>query len=266
MINNYFGFSLSPFSRNVSHKNLFIWKEFDNVSKRLEYFLKERGIFLLTGLIGAGKTTALRRFAGTINPNTHRVIYINEMFGGKRDFYRTLLEKCEVSPLHAAGDARNLFRKYLQELYCIKQITPVFIFDEAQNLCGFILEEIRLLANVEFDTTSPALFIISGHSLLKQRIALRENEALNQRITIRFHFRGMDLEETCAYIKHCLTVANSTAAIFSDSVLAKIHQASNGVPRKINNICNSLLLQAALSEHKIIDDNLFDQTRGEWEE
>ena len=105
-----------------------------------------------------------------------------------------------------------------------------------------------------------------GASLLKQRIALRENEALNQRIVVRFHFRGMNLEETCAYIKHCLTVANSTAAIFTDSVLAKIYQTSNGVPRKINNICNSLLLQASITEQKIIDDNLFDQTRGEWEE
>ena len=90
-------------------------------------------------------------------------------------------------------------------------------------------------------------------------------QALSQRITLRFHLTGMTLEETCSYMRHCLEKAGSTHTIFTDSVLNKIHEASTGVIRKINTICNNLLLSAMTKNKKIIDDLVFDSSRGEWE-
>ncbi|MBN1216411.1 MAG: Flp pilus assembly complex ATPase component TadA [Candidatus Lokiarchaeota archaeon] len=265
MINNYFGFTKNPFLKHVNTKDIFNWGEFENISNRLSYFLKDKGIFLLTGLIGSGKTTAIKTFSESINPNSHRIVYIHDSFDSKRDFYRTLLEKLDVNPPFIGGDARNMLRKHLLEMYYIKKISPIIVFDEAQNLNGYILEEIRLLSNFDFESIFPALFILSGHNLLKQRLALNENEALNQRITLRFHLTGMTLEETCSYMKHCLEKAGSSHAIFTDSVLNKIHESSNGVIRKINTICSNLLLSAMTKNKKIVDDLVFDTSRGEWE-
>jgi type II secretory pathway predicted ATPase ExeA len=265
MINNYFGFTKNPFSKHVNAKDIFKWNDFENVSDRLSYFLNDRGIFLLTGLIGSGKTTALRLFSQSINPNSYRIIYLNDTFDTKRDFYRTLLEKIDVKAPFISGDARNILRKQLLQMYFVKKISPIIIFDEAQNFNGFILEEIRLLSNFDFDSISPALIILSGHNALKQRLTLNENEALSQRITLRFHLTGMTLEETCSYLRNCLEKAGSTHAIFTDNVLNKIHETSNGVIRNINTICNNLLLSAITQNKKIVDDIIFDSSRGEWE-
>lgn len=265
MIETYFGFTKNPFSKTITDKDIFLWKDFDNLKSRFQFFLKEGGIFLLTGLIGSGKTTAIRSFSNTLNPNTHRMIYTNESFTNKRDFYRTLLRYFDITPKHYVDDSRYLLRKHLLEMSLVKKITPILVFDEAQDISGFIFEEIRLLSNFEYDSISPVSFILSGHNLLKQRINNRENEALNQRVSLKFHLTGMSLSETCAYINNRLTLAGSTGAIFSDSALNKIYEASGGIPRMINKICYSLLLSSVINGKKVVDELTFSQTTGEWE-
>lgn len=265
MINTYFGFTKNPFSKAISEKDIFIFKDFENIKNRLQFFLKEGGFFLLTGMIGSGKTTALKMFASSLNPNTHRMIYINDTFTNKRDFYRTISRCLDLNAYHYIDDARYFLKKYILELFFVKKIMPIFVFDEAQNLSGFILEEIRLLSNHDYDSINPVSFIISGHNLLKQRINIHENEALNQRITMRFNISGMTLAETCSFINNKLSLAGSSSAIFTDSVLNKIYEASSGIPRMINKICYSLLLSAMANNKKIIDDLLFSQTSGEWD-
>jgi general secretion pathway protein A len=265
MINSYFGFTKNPFSRDVPAKEMLLWQEFENLKLRFDYFLQEGGIFLLTGSIGSGKTTALKYFASTINPNTHQVLYCASMFDAKKDFYRTILTMCGVTPSFYTGDCRNMLRKHFIDMHLSKRLSPVIIIDEAQNAPGFLLEEIRLLSNFDYDSSSPVLFILSGHKLLQQRLSYHENEALRQRLTLKFNLNCFGLEETCIYIKHRLTNAGSTGAIFADSVLAKIHEASTGVPRMINKICNTLFIAAVASEKKVIDENLFDASRKEWE-
>ncbi len=264
MLNQYYGFIRTPFSRDISEKEAFLWKDFENLRHRLKYFLEEGGFFLLTGPVGSGKSTALRFFTSSMNPNTHQSVYLNIAFDKKQDFYRTILSEFQVRPVYSSGECRNILKKTLRELAMIKKITPVIILDEAQNLPGFILEEIRLLSNFDFDTRSLVNFIFSGHKLLMQRFAGLENEALRQRITVKFHLEGMLLEDSCGYIRHHLNIAGSTAAIFTDSVISKIHDESSGIPRIINRICTTLLLAAMSNGKKIVDDLIFDQAKSEW--
>jgi len=254
----------NPFSRNVKIENLFRWNNFENLARRLQHFLTEGGIFILTGNIGSGKTTALRAFSASLSPNSYRVVYSNDMMDSKKDFYASILNHLGVVPSHFAGDSRRALRKHLEEMTRVKKQKPLVMLDEAQNLPGFILEELRLLLNSEYDSRSLAHFILSGHKMLQERLSLHENEALRQRITLKFHLHGFSLEETCAYINHRLLSAGSTAQIISDSVLAKIHEESQGIPRMINKICYALLLAACASEKKIIDDILFEQAKNEW--
>lgn len=157
-----------------------------------------------------------------------------------------------------------MLRKHLLEMHVVKKQKLIIILDEAQNLPGFILEDVRLLYNFDYDSTSPAYLILSGHLLLQQKIRLHENEALKQRLTLQYHLHNFSLEETCAYISHRLEKSGSTSRIFSDSVFSMIHEESAGVPRMINNICNALLLAAVISEKKAIDEYIFEQTKDEW--
>ncbi len=264
MLKEYFGFLRVPFSRDFSEKDAYLWKDFQNLRTRLDYFLKEGGFFLLTGPVGSGKSTALRFFNTSLNPNSYQVVYLNAAFDRKLDFYRTLLSHFQIKPPFYAGECRNILKKHLQETSLSKRITPIIILDEAQNLPGFMLEEVRLLSNFDFDTKSIALFVLSGHKLLQQRLAGLENEALKQRVTVKFHLQGLTLEETCGYIRHQLTIAGSSASLFTDSAMAKIYDESKGIPRLINRICSSLLLAAMSDGKKYVDDLLFDQVQDEW--
>lgn len=265
MIEIFFGFTKNPFSKTVADKDIFMWKEFENLTGRLNYFINNDGIFLLTGSIGSGKTTALKLFSTQLNPNKYRVVYVCDTFNNKRDFYRSLLRSFDMIPPFHVDDARSMLKKHILECFFVKKIMPLIIFDEAQNMPGFIFEEIRLLSIYDYDSLNPVSFILSGHNLLKQRFANHENEALNQRVTLKYHISGMSLNETCSYITQRLTQAGSTSAIFNDSTFNKIHLASGGIPRLVNKICTSLLLSAVVNNKKIIDDLIFDQTTGEWE-
>jgi type II secretory pathway predicted ATPase ExeA len=249
----------------VKTSDIFKWNSFQNLIKRLEHFLTEGGIFLLTGSIGGGKTTALRVFSGSLNPNIYRAVYMSDIIDSKKDFYASMLSHLGVLPLHYTGDSRRALRRHIEELARVKRIAPIFILDEAQNLPPFILEEVRLLLNSEYDSRTLAHFILSGHKLLRDRLSLHENEALRQRVTLKFHIHGFSLEETLAYISHRLLSAGGTAQIFSDSVLAKVHEESQGIPRMINKICSTLLLAACASEKKIIDELIFNQVKNEWQ-
>lgn len=263
MFNQYFGFIKTPFSKAFQEKEAFQWKDFQNLRTRLDYFLKEGGFFLLTGPVGSGKSTALRFFNSSLNPNSYQAVYLNTAFDRKQDFYRTVLTQFYVNPPFLPGEARNALKKHLQDM-AVKRITPIIILDEAQNIPGFMMEEIRLLSNFDFDTKSIVYFILSGHKLLQNRLANLENEALRQRITLKFHLQGLTLEETCAYIRHQLTIAGSTASILTDSTMIKIFEESKGIPRMINRICSALLLAAMSDSKKIVDDLLFDQVQDEW--
>jgi len=264
MLTTYFGFTHNPFTRHLPVNTLFGWKDFENLATRLKHFISEGGVFLLTGNIGAGKTTALRAFAQTLNPNTHRIIYTNDMLDSRKDFYSAVLTHFGVTPSHFAGTSRRILRKYLQELTMAKKQMPIIILDEAQNLPAFILEEVRLLLNSEFDSRPLVHFIVAGHKLLQQRMSLHENEALRQRVTLKFHIHGLSLEDTCGYVHHRLETAGSSHELFSDTVLAKIHEQSRGIPRMINKICYTLLLAACANEKKIIDENIFEMAKSEW--
>jgi general secretion pathway protein A len=156
------------------------------------------------------------------------------MLDSKNDFYSSILGSFGLVPSFYAGDSSRRLKKYLAELSLVKKQILVIILDEAQNLPAFILEEVRLLLSSDYDSRSLVYFILSGDKLLQQRISLHGNEALRQHITLKFHFHGFSLEKTCAYIHHRLKLAGSTAQIFSDSVLAKIHEASAGIPRPLH--------------------------------
>ena len=247
MYTQYFQLKQSPFSIAPDPRYLFMSERHREALAHLLYGVGSGGGFvLLTGEIGAGKTTVCRCFMEQI-PENCQLAYI---FNPKLSVEELLLSICEefriVPPTGAASvksyvDAINvhLLASHAQGR------NNVLIIDEAQNLSAAVLEQLRLLTNLETSERKLLQIILIGQPELRAMLARPELEQLAQRVIARYHLGSLSEPETASYIRHRLAVAGSTArAPFGPRLMAQIHKLSHGVPRRINLLCDRALLGA----------------------
>jgi general secretion pathway protein A len=215
----------------------------------LDYGVKERaGFILLTGEVGSGKTTLIRhlmkksdaniKYARVFNTkvdSTQLISMINDDFGlGTKN-------KDKIMLIRDLNDF--LIERYSKGYY------STLIIDEAQNLSADLLEEIRMLSNLETQDTKLLQIVLSGQPELRKTLLRPDLRQLRQRISISCHIKSMSLEETEQYIYHRLEVAGSKDAVaFEEGVIRIIHNFSRGIPRLINIICDLLMLSAFVEE------------------
>ncbi|MFA6068757.1 MAG: AAA family ATPase [Janthinobacterium sp.] len=247
MYTHYFQLKQSPFSIAPDPRYLFMSERHREALAHLLYGVGSGGGFvLLTGEIGAGKTTVCRCFMEQI-PDNCQLAYI---FNPKLSVEELLLSICEefriavapgVSSVKGYVDAINahLLASHAQGK------NNVLIIDEAQNLSAAVLEQLRLLTNLETSERKLLQIILIGQPELRAMLARPELEQLAQRVIARYHLGSLTAEETASYIRHRLAVAGSTAQTpFAPRLMAQIHALSKGVPRRINLLCDRALLGA----------------------
>jgi len=245
MYEKHFSFKHKPFELVPNPDLLFLSSTHKKAITCLDYGLKEKiGFILLTGEIGSGKTTIIRNFIKNLNGSVklsrihntkisseQLISMINEDFGldieGKNK--TRLLSELNV---------------FLIEQYS-KNYQPILLIDEAQNLSPDLLEEIRLLSNLETDSAKLLQIILVGQPELKKILMLPELKQLRQRININYHIAPLTIDETAQYIKHRLTAAGNPEAIkLQEDMLPLVYQFSKGIPRLINILCDFVLLTA----------------------
>lgn len=255
MFQEYYGFRTTPFSRNISTADLFASNGQQELKARLTYLLRERGIGLVTGEVGCGKSTALRAFAESLDPNRYLVIYLANPALGITGVYRDMATALGLLPAYFKPEMVSQIRRALEDLYLQKRRAPVILFDEAHLLSTAMLEELRLLLNHYMDAESLATLVLVGHSELRRKLRLAIHEPVFQRLAVRYHLEPMDLEETAAYIKHHLKVAGySGSQLFSDEFVAKTFEYTKGIPRKINLVCTHALMAGYVERKQILDE------------
>ncbi len=224
MFQEFYGFVAMPFSRGLVTAKLFVATAQEELKARLAYLVRERGIGLITGEIGSGKSTALRAFVESMDPTHYTVVYTANPLIGITGFYREgLLQLGEPVPMFRQQMVLGIRRSF-DLLTNERKKTPVVIVDEAHLVDHRMLEELRLLLNVRMDSQAGAVLVLVGHSDLRRTLRLSIHEALWQRTTVRFHLRALDLTETGAYIRHQVEVAGYRgAALFSDGFIAKAY-------------------------------------------
>lgn len=260
MYHDFFGLKEPAFSIAVNPRYLFMSDQHREALAHLLYGIQNGGFVMLTGEVGTGKTTIIRCLLEQLPDNTDIAIILNPMASAP-ELLSTICEELGVEyisdelTVKALTDALNHF---LLENHR-KGRKTVLLIDEAQLLKVPVLEQIRLLTNLETTTEKLLQIMLVGQPELKKLLARPALRQLSQRITARFHLEALSLAETKAYIYHRLKVAGMPdhQMPFSDSIIKKIHEFSGGIPRLVNVICERLLLGAYAQNRHQIDKQIF---------
>lgn len=260
MYHDFFGLKEPAFSIAVNPRYLFMSDQHREALAHLLYGIQNGGFVMLTGEVGTGKTTIIRCLLEQLPPNTDMAIILNPM-GSAPELLSTICDELGVGyiadelTVKVLTDALNQF---LLDNHRNGRKT-VLLIDEAQLLKVPVLEQIRLLTNLETTTQKLLQIMLVGQPELKKLLARPALRQLSQRITARFHLEALSLPETKAYIAHRLKIAGlpEHQRPFSDAMVKKIHAFSGGIPRLINVISERLLLGAYAQNHHYIDKHIF---------
>jgi general secretion pathway protein A len=241
---DYYGFREKPFNITPNPRFIFLSKNHRDAFAHLLYGLDTRAGFIeLTGEVGTGKTTLLRTFLNRLDNGNNRTALIFNPCLSALELLRSINREFGL-PFEnlSKGDLLETLNVFLLEQRLAGR-NVVLVIDEAQNLEPEVLEQVRLISNLETETDKLLQIVLSGQPELLELLGRPELRQINQRITVRYHLRPMDLEDTGKYINHRLELAGRwRAAVFTRSALKKVFRYSRGIPRLINIACDRALL------------------------
>lgn len=240
----YFGFKRMPFSKELKCHEFFESYDQKEAMARLSYIKQHRGIFLLTGEPGGGKTSILRKFVDSLNPQCHECCYTPHATISGNEIYRQMNALLKLRPVARKSQLFAQVQEGIWDKYRHQGITPCFILDECHLMGQETLQELVILTNFEMDSKVPFILILAGQPNLKDILKRRNLEALSQRINLRYHVGGLSQEESKNYIHHHLKLAGRKDPLFEENCFDVIHQLGLGLPRKMGNICKDAMIYA----------------------
>jgi general secretion pathway protein A len=264
MYEQFYGLAERPFDLTPNPRYLLLTPSHREALANLDYGISSRaGLIVVTGEVGTGKTTLLRRVIskgvnGAGRPRNVRTVYLANPTLDRHEFVEYLARGFGL-PQEALSSKARLLTELEQVLVAFRRADTfvALIIDEAQSLPYELMEEVRLLANIESETDKLLPVVLVGQPELADRLNERALRQLKQRVALRCRINPLDLHQTAAYIAHRLTLAGGDpASVFSRESVIAIFERSRGIPRLINVICDNALLSGFALDRRPIGSDL----------
>ncbi|KGO33149.1 ATPase AAA [Desulfobulbus sp. Tol-SR] len=252
MYRKVYGLTRHPFEKDINPDKLFASRAAGELEARLRYLLQLRGIGLITGEVGSGKTSICRKVATSLNTGLYKVFYVPLTTGNVTDIYKSIAWEMGLTTERSLAALYRSIRSEVNRLSLDAKIIPILIIDEAQYLRNEVLENLRLLTNYEMDSQNRLCMIFVGQAELRRRLSLSVHEPLAQRLVVRYHISGLARGELPLYLKHRLELAGTQIDLFEEPALEALFQATNGLPRKVNLLAHLSLNLAALQQARMV--------------
>jgi type II secretory pathway predicted ATPase ExeA len=263
MFEAFFGFKKTPFGDCPDAKQLYSSQASNQVKARLQFLVDHHGVGLLTGEVGAGKSTAARTFIAGLNPSLYKTLYLHWTSGSALDLLRLLALELNLQPAHIRGDLVRQISEAIVRLNQTKKQHPILILDESQLLRHEALELLPLLLNFDMDSSHYLTLLLVGQPLLRRTLSLQIHEPLRQRIAVQYHLEGLSREETDHYLGQQLKVAGVAQPLFNETACQALYQASKGIFRKVNKLALAALRLAASRKASVVDEPILLDATGE---
>ena len=246
-----------PFQLNTDPRFLWLGQDHKEALATLRYgVLENKGLLLLTGDIGTGKTTLVSALVDLLGD--HRVVIAKLPDPGltRREFFYLVSRKFGIDrPVRDKETFTDAVGDFLDKI-CTRDKKALLVIDESQIMNDRVLEEVRLLSNMECRHTKPLNIFLVGQNEFNQTLLKPTNRALKERIAVNYNLKPLAEPETAAYIAHRLQVAGAQKRIFTDDAVHEVHSFSNGAPRQINILCDLALVRGYAESAKILDSRM----------
>ena len=267
MYKEFYGLRANPFNVNPDPRYLFLTRHTEEALACLTYGIQSRkGFVLLTGEVGTGKTTLLNRLLDWLRGRNVATAFVFNSHLNVNQLFDFILNDFEIPCEERSQSLRQIrLNEWLLDRYREGQ-SAVLIVDEAQHLSFEVLEEIRMLTNLETATEKLLHIVLSGQPELEDRLKLPQLRQLRQRITIRTKTRPLTLDETRGYITERLRIAGGDSReIFSADAIIAIHKYAKGIPRVTNLLCEHTLINAYVDQQAEVQPALVEEVAREFE-
>jgi len=245
---SYFNLSGLPFTKEIPSDRLICLPTVQKALSSVRLLVQTRGIGMLIGESGAGKSCLIRLVASELNPGLYKLVYLCHNSVGILEFYGHL---CAGFGLVAKRLRATMFRELKDRILSLNRsshIHPILVIDDAHILCSEILQEIRLLTNFEIDSYNALSVLLCGQETLTKKFGLSQLEPLANSITVNTQLSTLAKEESFSYLEQRLDQVGGASGLFTQNALALIHQAAGGIMRNINAIAHAAMMKAYLGK------------------
>jgi len=250
---SYFSLSALPFSKEIATDRLLLLPSIERHLAAAELLVNTRGIGVVTGRTGTGKSCLVRLLVDRLQPGLYKSYYLCHTSIGIVEFYTHLCDLFGLTPGFRRASMFRAIQDHILSALHSAHIHPILILDESHLLNNDILAEIRLLTNFNIDSLNALTVLLCGNEHLPRRFGLSVLEPLASAITITISVDALPKEESFTYIESRLSACGATAPLFTKSALELIHQASAGNMRAIGTIATSSMWKAFLAKHEQVE-------------
>jgi general secretion pathway protein A len=248
----FFGFQKEPFAQDIRVSDLFPLSSLNAVYERIKFALELGAATVITGEVGAGKSTSLRYASSRLHPSKYKIIPVIANNGTVMEIYRQIGLALNVESRSPSLTAvLKIVRSVISEI-ALRKETPVIVIDEAHLMRVEVFAQMHTLLQFDFDSKPIVPLVLAGHNTLIDKLLYHTSRSLASRVVGKSHLEGLKLKEMQSYLKHHLEIAGIKEQLFSDEAILAIHQGSGGLLRRANLLARGALMAAALEKLTVV--------------